>query len=447
MRFFYWVMNKCLGYTSSHQGHAYKVGVIMKYSCDRNEAAVNVIGEGATTELRSAILNNDNNNSNANSNNNLNNNARFVSNNPGTSKAFNNDLYSKLCTYQNLELAWQKARKHKTLKPYVIEFEKNLKENLLMLRTELLLHSYRPKPLETFILRDPKTRVISKSDFRDRVVHHAICNIIEPLFEKVFISDSYANRKGKGTHKAIQKFDDYKRKVSKNNTFPCFVLKADIKHYFDSVNHKTLVEIINKKFRDKKLTWLIKIILSNHKTKLPSKGMPLGNLTSQFFANVYLNELDNFVKHTLKAEHYIRYVDDFVIMHCSAEQLEEYKEKINCFLNERLALQLHPDKSKIRTLHAGTNFLGLRIFSNHKLLKKSNIRKFKNKLSRIHGQYAEKEIAYDDVYAFLEGWLTYAKNANSYNLRKKIAKELEAKFKGMIAEVEINRWQKLRKAH
>ncbi|MBN2051903.1 group II intron reverse transcriptase domain-containing protein [Candidatus Woesearchaeota archaeon] len=353
--------------------------------------------------------------------------------------------YERLCSYQNLELAWRKARKHKTLKPYVIEFEKNLKNNLSLLRVELLLHSYRPKPLETFIIRDPKTRVISKSDFRDRVVHHAICNIIEPAFEKVFISDSYANRKGKGTHKAIKKFDDYKRKVSKNNALPCYVLKADIKHYFDSVNHKILIEIINKKFRDKKLTWLIKIMLSNHKTKLPGRGMPLGNLTSQFFANVYLNELDKYVKHDLRAKYYIRYVDDFVIMHCSAEQLNEHKERINCFIKKRLGLQLHPDKSKIRPLHAGTNFLGLRVFPNHKLLKKSNIRKFRSKLSRIQAQYAEKEITYDKVYAFLEGWVTYAKNANSYNLRRKIAKEFEAKFKGNIAEVEINRWQKLRK--
>lgn len=387
------------------------------------------------------------NNSNINGNNrNLNNNNRARGMASSRDKTINRITpYEKLCSYQNLELAWKKARKHKTLKPYVVEFEKNLKDNLSLLRIELLLHSYRPKPLETFIIRDPKTRVISKSDFRDRVVHHAVCNIIEPAFEKVFISDSYANRKGKGTHKAIRKFDDYKRKVSKNNALHCFVLKADIKHYFDSVNHKILVEIINKKFRDKKLIWLIKLILSNHKTKLPGKGMPLGNLTSQFFANVYLNELDKFVKHILKAKYYIRYVDDFVIMHCSAEQLEEYKEKINCFLNERLALQLHPDKSKIRPLHAGINFLGLRVFPNHKLLKKSNIRKFRNKLSRIRTQYAEKEIKYDEVYAFLEGWMTYAKNANSYNLRKNIAKEFETKFKGMIAEVEINRWQKLRK--
>jgi len=433
-------MNKCLGYTPSHQGHSDKVGVIMKYSCDRNEAAVNVRGEGATTELRSAVLNNDNNNSNANSNNNLNNNARFVSNNPCTSKAFNNDLYSKLCSCDNLELAWKKARRHKTLKPYVIEFEKNLKENLLMLRTELLLHSYRPKPLETFTIRDPKTRKISKSDFRDRIVHHALCNIIEPILDKGFIYDSYANRLGKGTHKAIRRFDYFKRKATKNNSRACFVLKADIKHYFDTVSHDILLSIIKRKVWDNKALFLIRTILENHKTKHKGKGMPLGNLTSQFFANVYLDELDKYVKYNLKVKYYIRYVDDFVILSNSKEQLEAYKEKINLFLQKHLDLQLHPEKSRIFSIKKGTTFLGLRIFQRHKLLKKSNIRKFKGKLSYLSEKYANKEVDYDVIYDFLEGWLTYAKNANTHKLRKSVISKAEKEFGGVISHKEINRY-------
>ena len=154
------------------------------------------------------------------------------------------DLWQELCSYENLILAFKKARKHKTAKDYVVEFENNLKDNLLLLRSELLLHSYAPKPLKTFIVRDPKTRKISKSDFRDRVIHHALCNIIEPIFEKSFIYDSYANRLGKGSLKALQRFDCFKRKVSKNNTRVCYVLKADIKHYFQTVNHEVLLNII-----------------------------------------------------------------------------------------------------------------------------------------------------------------------------------------------------------
>ena len=173
------------------------------------------------------------------------------------------DLWKELCSFDNLELAYKKARKHKTTKDYVINFEKNLNNNLLLLRSELLLHCYNPKPLVNFIVRDPKTRKISKSDFRDRVVHHALCNIIEPIFEKRFIFDSYANRKGKGTLKAIQRFDYFKRKVSKNNTIKCIVIKADIKKYFESIDHEILMKTIKKKIKDNKFLWLIKRILGN----------------------------------------------------------------------------------------------------------------------------------------------------------------------------------------
>jgi len=191
-------------------------------------------------------------------------------------------LYTQLCSYDNLLLAFKKARKGKTTKDYVVEFEQNLKGNLLQLRIELLLHSYKPKPLQTFILRDPKTRKISKSAFRDRVIHHALCNIIAPNFEKEFIHDSFANRLGKRTLKAIQRYEYFQRKVSRNYTIISFVLKADIRKYFDNVSHDLLLNIIKKKITDQKILWLIKTILSNHKTDKEGKGMPLGNLTSQF---------------------------------------------------------------------------------------------------------------------------------------------------------------------
>ncbi len=185
-------------------------------------------------------------------------------------------LYSKLCSYDNLLLAFNKARKGKSTKPYVIEFENSLKDNLHQMRLELLMHSYRPKLLTVFILRDPKTRRISRSDFRDRIVHYALCNIIEPLFDKAFIYDSYANRKGKGVLKAIERFNQFKVKASKNNISTCYVLKADIEHYFDNVDHEVLLRILFRRIKDDKILWLIRIILSNH----GSKGMPLGNLTS-----------------------------------------------------------------------------------------------------------------------------------------------------------------------
>ena len=173
------------------------------------------------------------------------------------------NLWNAIYSIDNLELAFQKARKRKTRYDYIIKSEENLEVNLTDLRIELLSETYKPLPLETFILRDPKTRVISKSDFRDRIIHHAIVNILEPIFDKTFIYDSCANRKGKGTLFAIKRFDKFARKVSNNYTSKCFVLKADIKHYFQEVNQDILLKIIKRKIADEKVIWLIRQILEN----------------------------------------------------------------------------------------------------------------------------------------------------------------------------------------
>ena len=169
------------------------------------------------------------------------------------------NLYPQLCSYDNLFLAYKKARKRKTKKEYVIEFERNLNHNLSELRMELLFHSYRPQPLTNFIIYDPKTRKISKSSFRDRIVHPALCNILEPIFEKRFIYDSYANRKNKGTLAAIKRYDYFLRKVSCNytkihnsNRINGYIFKADIQKYFDNVNHKCLLQILQRIILDKK---------------------------------------------------------------------------------------------------------------------------------------------------------------------------------------------------
>ena len=173
-----------------------------------------------------------------------------------------NHLYDKIISFDNLLIAFQKARKGKTKKQYVKDFEENLGENIYKLHTELLNKTYTPKPLETFVIRDPKTRKISKSDFLDRVVHHAICNIIEPIFNKIFICDSYANRKGKGNLKAVQRFHQFMHRVS-NKEVRGYCLKADIKHYFREVDHEILLKIIRKKIRDENAIWLIKKIIQN----------------------------------------------------------------------------------------------------------------------------------------------------------------------------------------
>ncbi len=337
------------------------------------------------------------------------------------------NLYQELCSEENLALALKKAQKRKSRKPYVIEFKNNLDENLKRLREELLSEEYKPRPLRTFVIRDPKVRKIRKSYFVDRIVHHAICNILEPIFEKRFIYDSFANRKGKGTLNAIKRFDKFKQKVSKNNTRNCYVFKADIKHYFDEVNHSILIDILRKKVNDKKLISLISKVLKNHSHRV---GMPLGNMTSQFFANVFLNELDQFVKHELKAKYYIRYVDDFVILNNDKTILENHKEKINIFLKEKLQLELHTTKSKILLLKRGISFLGFRNYPHHRLLRKANVRTIKERITQGN---------YDSICEFLEGWMSYAKQANTYNLRHKIADIIESNFTGNVHSLQIDR--------
>lgn len=326
------------------------------------------------------------------------------------------NLFEQVYSLDNLEIAFKKARKGKTKRRYVIDFEASLRYNLCQLHRELKSQTYQTKPLKTFILRDPKTRKISKSDFRDRVVHHALCNVIEPIFEKYFIYDSYANRKGKGTLSALQRFDKFKRKIGPKG----FILKADVKHYFDEVDHKILVSVIEKRIKDKQVLWLIQKILVGCPKQGGrfTKSMPLGNLTSQFFANVYLNDLDHFVKHTLRAKQYIRYVDDFVILHKSCEQLEKWRTDINKFLETKLKLELHPHKSRIISLSRGIDFVGFRNFYYFRLLRKRNIRKMKSKINwYLKGEVSKKQI--EDSF---HGWCAYAKWADTFKLRNELSK-------------------------
>ncbi len=210
---------------------------------------------------------------------------------------------------------------------------------------------------------------------------------------------------------------------------------------FEAVDHDILIFLLKKKIFDRRVLWLINLIISHYSIK-QKKGMPLGNLTSQFFANVYLNELDQFTKHTLKAEYYIRYVDDFVIFSESKEILQLYKDKIDVFLQTRLALELHPDKSKIIPLHRGVEFLGMKIFPHHKMVKQKNLRKFHRKFQSLYKAYKKGEADYDAIYEFVEGWLAYVKNANTYTLRKKVLISMENIFPHEISTKEVNRYQK-----
>jgi len=345
------------------------------------------------------------------------------------------NLWKKVIDFDNLQLAYELARKHKTRNPHVIEFDLHWRLNLCMLLRELRSKTYQPLPLRTFVLRDPKTRKICVSDFRDRIVHHALVNVLQPIFEPRFISDSYASRRGKGVLQALRRFDQFKRKVTNNgrlrlnarnaNDVVGFVLKADIKHYFQTVDHQVLYSLIGRHIKDDDVLWLVKKILDNYSSGVPGKGMPLGNWTSQFFANIYLHELDHFVKHHLKAKYYLRYVDDFVIMDNSKPFLKACEEKIKLFLTTKLKLELHPEKCRIIQLRNGISLLGFRVFYHHKLPRKRNIRKIKFKLTKAMTEYENEWRDAHSILDIFHSWSAYAKWGNTHKLRQRMHNSLE----------------------
>ena len=340
-----------------------------------------------------------------------------------------NKLYEKLCSTENLILAFNKAKKGKRKKNYVINFELNLKKNLRCLQEDLINKTYNPCSLKKFTIRDPKTRTIHSSIFRDRIVHHAIINLLNPIYEKIFIYDSFASRKNKGTHNAIIRFKSFVRKVSNNgsliknsysnNSIKGYVLKADIRHYFYSIDHEVLISILRKKIKDEDFIWLIRKVLENFEIE-KGKGLPLGNYTSQFFANVYLNELDQFVKYKLKAKYYIRYVDDFVIFNTSKKQLKIWKQQIEEFLYEKLKLELHKDKSCIIPISKGIDFVGFRNFYNCRFLRRRNIKNMQRKINLFNN----REISYEKLFESFQGWNAYAKWSNNYKLNKKLLSQI-----------------------
>lgn len=344
-------------------------------------------------------------------------------------------LWLALCSKDNLKRAYYKARRGKTNKPAIKNFDEHWQYHLAMLRHELLTKTYAPRRLKQFTLRDPKTRLISVSDFRDRVIHHALINILQPIFEPRFIHDSYASRKGKGTLAAVQRLERMCLIVSRNrtairnpytnNNITGYAYKADIKRYFDTVDHDILLRILHKRVRDEDVLWIIRSILDNHRTKTAGKGMPLGNWTSQFFANVYLDELDQHIKQTLKAKHYIRYVDDFIILHHDKKTLERYAQEISVFLKQKLAVSLHPDKCAVIPLRSGIPFLGYRVFAHHKLLTKKNLRSIRKRLRTLTDGFYERRVEHEKVIATLQGWSGYAQHANTYHLRAEILIDTE----------------------
>jgi len=340
-------------------------------------------------------------------------------------------LYPAICSFENLLEAARKAQKGKRFQENVGQFNANLEHELVQLRRELLGKSYTPGRFRIFTVFEPKKRMISAAPYRDRVVHHALCNIIEPLFEKKFIFDSYANRVGKGSHKAILRYQTFCRK----NTF---VLKCDIEKYFPSIDHEILKAEIRRTIACRDTLWLIDRIVdySNEQeftldyfpgddllTPLQKrKGLPIGNLTSQFFANTYLNRFDHFVKEHLKCKFYLRYMDDFVILGNDKKRLWELKTKIADYLL-RWRLRMHENKCQVYKTEKGLSFLGFRVFPEFRLIKRHNVVRTRRRIRRLQEKYAAHEIEFADVTRSIHGWLGHAKFGDTYRLRQKLFEE------------------------
>jgi len=339
------------------------------------------------------------------------------------------NLFEALCAFENIHRAYLKARRCRKYKDETLRFNRNLENNLASLREELLNGSYRHGGYSQFSVYDSKRRLIKVAPFKDRVVHHVLCNLIEPIFDQGFIFDSYACRKGKGTHNAVWRLEKFLRSArSKAADGIVYCLKCDISKYFDSVDHKILIQIIRRKIGDKKAMVLIeKIVHSTHSSE--GKGLPIGNLTSQLFANIYLNELDQYVKHKLGCRRYIRYMDDFLILDSDKKRLGDCRNNIADFLNKRLKLEMHLSKTDIFPIDNGIEFLGYIIYMGHRLLRKSTVKRFCRRMRRYIKKARLGLMGKEKLNQAMESWLSYSCHADSWQLRRRIEQDLGLKFR------------------
>lgn len=296
-------------------------------------------------------------------------------------------VYEEIISISNLLLAWHEFLRGKSKKLEVMKFSRNLEDNLFSLHYELkdTKCQYHHGAYKSFFVFDPKKRHIHKAPVRDRVLHHAIVRVIEPIFDPNFVYDSYSCRNKKGAHAALERLHKFGWKLSQNNTKTVWVLKCDIKKFFNSIDHRILKNLLEQRIQDQRALDIFQIIIDSFNRET-GKGLPLGNLTSQLFANIYLNELDQFIKMNLRVKHYMRYCDDFVILDRDKELLLSYIGKINNFLNNNLKLELHPNKVSLSKYHQGVDFLGFICFPHFRILctktKQRMLRKLEERFNR-----------------------------------------------------------------
>jgi len=355
-----------------------------------------------------------------------------------------------LFSFSNIHRCYLKCRARKRNTINALRFEMNLEENLCRLERELETKSYQPARSVCFVVKKPKFREIFAADFRDRIVHHILVDYLEKIFEPKFIFDSWACRTGKGTHKGVERLQTFARRVTANGTKRAYYLQIDIRNYFGSINKGILLTLIKRRTSNPDILWLAEKIINNdctrnyvfkgaagllkmlppHKTLFNApagRGLPIGNLTSQFFANVYLNELDQFIKRELKAGYYIRYVDDFILLSENREELARWRSKIADFAGENLELAIHPQKQRIAPVSDGIDFLGYIVRPGYMLVRKRVVKSFKRALRRVR-EIAVKNGAIEfapEVTAktnnTVNSYLAHLDYAHSYGLKSALA--------------------------
>ena len=323
--------------------------------------------------------------------------------------------YHHIISLENLLEALKEFVKGKRKRKDVQEFERDLMSNIISLHTSLKEMTYEHLIYEFFKIYDPKERDIHKASVRDRLLHHALYRKLYLFFDRTFISDSFSCRLDKGTHKALKRFRSFTYKASHNHTRTLWILKCDIKKFFASIDQNILITHLTKYIQDPNIIFLISRILTSFSSKEKCIGLPLGNLTSQLFVNIYMNVFDQFIKHKIKAKYYIRYADDFVILSHDKKWLENILPMMTTFLEEKLKLHLHPNKVSISTITSGVDFLGWVYFPDHKVLRTSTKR-------RMFRNIKIKNVKPETV----QSYLGLIKHGNSWKLKKKIESDFIA---------------------
>ncbi len=359
--------------------------------------------------------------------------------------------------------AYYGCRKGKRYATNAVKFEINFEKELLKLEKELKNHTYQAGRHTCFIITEPKLREVWAADFRDRVIHHLLVNYLEPIWERKFIFHSYACRREKGAHKAIHHIKQYIKRTTNHFTQQDYYFQSDIHSFFISIDKNILFNLIKRHTKNQKILWLCqKIIFQNpvdnfiikgdrkllrsipkHKSLFyvpKNKGLPIGNLTSQFFANIYLNELDQFAKHKLKCDYYFRYMDDFVILHPSKEQLLIWRNEISLFLRQSLALKLHPKKQTLQPITKGINWLGYIIKPDYLLSRRRVVANLKQRLYQFNQQIPEPiDIKFiQHIQSCINSYYGHFKHANCFNLRKNFYLKHFKKLKTFLEPADEN---------